>query len=253
MMARAAVQHLQVHVRSRRCRETLEEILDELRRQVADLLHRLRRSTTANGRPDKIDRGDRERFVHRHHEVAGAIDAALVAERLAHRLAERDADVLDRVVRVDVEIARRPRAPDRSRRAGRRVSSMWSRKRRPVRIRYLPRPSRFSRSANLRFRRLSINSCATQGCPPGPRGRFGVCDDAGGDADAAGAAGSVRLVADEDAARGRAPRRGLRRCVADAHEHEVRLARPEREAAAPAEVVDQLARLHATRRRTSSR
>jgi hypothetical protein len=38
--------------------------------------------------------------------VAVARDALLVADRLRHRLAERDADVLDRVVAVDVQVAR---------------------------------------------------------------------------------------------------------------------------------------------------
>ena len=56
--------------------------------------------------PAEIDCGDRQRFVHRHHEVAGAVDAAAVAERLRHGLAERDADVLDRVMLIDVEVAR---------------------------------------------------------------------------------------------------------------------------------------------------
>ena len=47
----------------------------------------------------------RERLVHGQQERAVAADAALVAERLAQRLAEREADVLDRVVPVDVEVA----------------------------------------------------------------------------------------------------------------------------------------------------
>src|SRR4030095_3081769 len=53
----------------------------------------------------QIDGGESERLVHRHHEVARAIDAFPVAERLAERLAERDAYVLHRVVLVNVEIA----------------------------------------------------------------------------------------------------------------------------------------------------
>ena len=55
----------------------------------------------------QVDRGDRERLVHRHDEVAGAIDPFPIAERLQHRLAERDADVLDGVMLIDVEIALR--------------------------------------------------------------------------------------------------------------------------------------------------
>ena len=53
----------------------------------------------------EVDGDDANRFVHRHDEVAGAVDAAARAERGLDRLAERDADVLDRVVLVDVEIA----------------------------------------------------------------------------------------------------------------------------------------------------
>ena len=55
----------------------------------------------------EVDGGDGKRLVHRHHEVAGAMDAALVADGLEDRLAERDADVLDGVVLIDVEIAAR--------------------------------------------------------------------------------------------------------------------------------------------------
>ena len=57
--------------------------------------------------PAQIDGGDRERFIHGHDEVAGPIDAAPVPERTRHRFPERDADVLDGVVLVDVEIPSR--------------------------------------------------------------------------------------------------------------------------------------------------
>ncbi len=53
----------------------------------------------------EIDRRHRQRFVHRHHEVASPIDALAIAKRLADRFAQRDADVLDGVVLIDVEIA----------------------------------------------------------------------------------------------------------------------------------------------------
>ena len=53
----------------------------------------------------KIDHHARQRLVERHVGVAVAADALLVAERLGERLPERDADVLDGVVRVDLEVA----------------------------------------------------------------------------------------------------------------------------------------------------
>src|SRR5206468_1560091 len=45
------------------------------------------------------------RFVHWHQEIPGAVDALLVAERFVECLAESDADVFDRVVLVNIEVA----------------------------------------------------------------------------------------------------------------------------------------------------
>ena len=53
----------------------------------------------------EVDRGLHEHLVHRDRGVAVAGDAALVAQRLGERLAQRDRDVLDGVVGVDVQVA----------------------------------------------------------------------------------------------------------------------------------------------------
>ncbi len=57
------------------------------------------------GAAGEVDGGDGEGLVHGHDEVAGAEDAALVAEGLRDGLAEGDAGVFDGVVLVDVEVA----------------------------------------------------------------------------------------------------------------------------------------------------
>ena len=57
------------------------------------------------GPPAQIDRAGGQRLVHRQREVAVAADAGAVAQRLPHRQAETDADVLDRVVLIDVQVA----------------------------------------------------------------------------------------------------------------------------------------------------
>ena len=57
------------------------------------------------GPAGEIDHHARQRLVERHVGMAVAAHAGLVADRLGDRLAERDADVLDRVVRVDVQVA----------------------------------------------------------------------------------------------------------------------------------------------------
>ena len=46
-----------------------------------------------------------QRLFHRQREVAVAANARLVAQRLLHRLPEGNADVFDRVVLIDVQIA----------------------------------------------------------------------------------------------------------------------------------------------------
>ena len=75
------------------------------RLQVADQPH-LHLQVHLGVRPAaEIDGHDGQRLVHRHHEVAGAVDALAVAERLQHGFAEHDADVLDGVVLIDVEVA----------------------------------------------------------------------------------------------------------------------------------------------------
>ena len=62
-----------------------------------------------------VDRGAGQRLVHRQVDVGVAGDAGAVAERLRERLAEHDADVLGRVVLVDVEVAlRRDRQVDQA-------------------------------------------------------------------------------------------------------------------------------------------
>ena len=72
-----AVEHLQVHVGARALGEALEEVGEQLRLQIADALRPSSSQIDDGvGAAAEIDRRDAERLVHRHHEVAGAIDAA---------------------------------------------------------------------------------------------------------------------------------------------------------------------------------
>ena len=73
--------------------------------KVADLLRSEMDAEHQERTPGDIDRDAGQGLVHRQQAVGVARDAALVAERLAQRLAERDADVLDGVVVVDVPVA----------------------------------------------------------------------------------------------------------------------------------------------------
>src|SRR3954469_4526772 len=107
VVTRTAVEHLHVDVGARPLREALEEVLHQLCLQIPDeaRLHaQVDDRVRASG---EIDRGDGERLVHRHHEIAGAIEPSARPERRRHGFAERDAHVLDGVMLIDVEISSR--------------------------------------------------------------------------------------------------------------------------------------------------
>ena len=92
--------------------EGAPELLGELRveRRRAEP-RRVRREVdlVAEVRPPRdVERRLDERLVERDRDRGEAADARLVAERLQQGLAERDPGVLDSVVGVDLEVARRP-------------------------------------------------------------------------------------------------------------------------------------------------
>src|SRR5690606_17733729 len=87
--------------------EALEELARQVDVEVPDHRPRERNVPVQARTARKVDHDARERLVERHVGVAIAADALLVADRARNGLAERDADVLDRVVRVDVQVALR--------------------------------------------------------------------------------------------------------------------------------------------------
>ena len=119
VMRVVAAQVVDVQRRERVVDEALEELVHEVDVERPDQRAR-ERHVEFEARPSgEIDHHARQRLVERHVGVTVAANADLVAERLLQRLPERDADVLDRVVRVDVEITLRadgevdhPVAPD---------------------------------------------------------------------------------------------------------------------------------------------
>ena len=80
----------------------------------------------------QVERDLHQRLVERDERRREPAHAGLVAERLLERGAEHDADVLDRVVGVDLEVARRLDRAGRTRRACPSCSSMWSKNGMPV-------------------------------------------------------------------------------------------------------------------------
>ena len=85
-----------MNVGPRALREAFEEVLHELRLEIADALHLQPQVDDGVRAAAEIDRGDRQRFVHRHDEVAGAIDPRRVpsaAETASPRAIPRSSTV----------------------------------------------------------------------------------------------------------------------------------------------------------------
>src|ERR1700741_711646 len=106
-MIRSAIEHLDVHTCACPACESLEEIVHKFSLQVADKTHANFRIHLRRCAPAEINCCKPQCLIHRHQEITGAQNAALGAKRLVKELTQHDADVLNRVVLVDVKVALR--------------------------------------------------------------------------------------------------------------------------------------------------
>lgn len=88
-------------------REPLEKIFGQFCLKIADALGADLATDGTVWSTAEIDRRSGESFVHWHQKIAGAEDAAFVADGFRDGLAQRDAGVFDRVMLIDVEVALR--------------------------------------------------------------------------------------------------------------------------------------------------
>src|SRR5271157_2829358 len=100
-----AIERLDVERQPRIAGEGLEELTHERGVESANPLGREFGPEDKERPARHVKRDPGQSFVHWQQAVGVAAEAALVAERLGQRLAHRDADVLDRVVIVDVAVA----------------------------------------------------------------------------------------------------------------------------------------------------
>ena len=85
--------------------QSLEELAHQVHIEVADRGAHERQRENQSRSPGQIDHHARQRLVERYVGMAVAANALLVADGSGQRLAERNADVLDRMVGVDVQVA----------------------------------------------------------------------------------------------------------------------------------------------------
>src|SRR5215471_7787455 len=104
-MAGASVEDADVHIGAGGARETFKEIGHQFGLEIAHARRADFGVDHGDGTPGKIDGGQAKRLVHGHEKVAGAQDAATVRQGMIEGFAEGDADFLDRVVLVDIQVA----------------------------------------------------------------------------------------------------------------------------------------------------
>ena len=106
MAVLAMMQHeMQIHQRVGGNR--FPEDRDQLAIELADFLRRKIDAKYERHATAQIDRCCDQRFFHRQSDAAVAHDALLVTQRFRQRFAEANARVFDRVVMIDVQVARR--------------------------------------------------------------------------------------------------------------------------------------------------
>ena len=105
VMGVVAAQVVDVQRHLRMVDEALEELVRQVDVELADHRAGERHVPFEARSAGEIHHHARQRLVERHVGMAVAADASLVADRCCHRLAESDADVLDRVMGVDVQVA----------------------------------------------------------------------------------------------------------------------------------------------------
>ena len=105
MMTVSAVEAVDMQITGGGIRESLPELVHKLQVEIPDALHRKLCVKDQKRTTGKINRGLGERFVHRQDEETVPSYPFFIAKRGGDRGTQRDTDVLDRVVSVDVKIA----------------------------------------------------------------------------------------------------------------------------------------------------
>src|SRR5215469_3559341 len=96
-----------MNVGLRRLRKALKKILHQLHLKVADSCRRDLSFHNTTRAAAEVDGGGRERFIHRHEEIARAQNPALRAKRFLDRRAQRNAHIFHRVMLIHVQVATR--------------------------------------------------------------------------------------------------------------------------------------------------
>ena len=106
MVRVAALGHVEVQVHAELIAEGEKKIVDQFGRKGANPLLLDRQVVGQKGPSAEIDDAVHQGFVERYAGFAKAANAALIAQRSAKRLAQRQADIFNRMMIVNLDVAR---------------------------------------------------------------------------------------------------------------------------------------------------
>ncbi len=105
MVIRSSVEHLGVEIGAGVVDEAIEEIGHQFRLQIAHQPDPDQVFINERWAAAQIDRADSQRLIHGQHKITGAIDAFAIAQCFGKELPDDNADVFDRVMLIDIQIA----------------------------------------------------------------------------------------------------------------------------------------------------
>jgi hypothetical protein len=106
VMAGAPIHHAHVNIGARSSCEAFEKIGNQFCLQIADARGADFCLNYGDCAAAEVDRCETESFIHGHEKIAGAQNAAPIAQCPVERLAQTDADIFDGVMLINIEVAR---------------------------------------------------------------------------------------------------------------------------------------------------
>ena len=94
-----------MNIRARAAGKALEEIIDQFRLEIADSSRSHPSLDDGHRAAAEVHGREAKGFVHGHQKISGSQDAAPVPQRAVKRLTQADADILDGVVLIHIQVA----------------------------------------------------------------------------------------------------------------------------------------------------
>ena len=167
VMVVLAVQRFEVQRDARRLGKALEPVREQFGVHLAKARLRIGRFIDAVRPPRNVEDAAGQRFVHRRMRFAVTGDAALVAQRLGNRLAQRERRILDGMMLVDMEVALH-RHGDVDQRMARQLFDHMVEETDSGGHRIIARPVKIDGNRDIRFLGRALDSGGSHGAPIAP-------------------------------------------------------------------------------------